>query len=41
MDYGCNERRKTKKDLRRKRRERVFKRGGHDRAQPLRVIPSS
>lgn len=31
MDYGNNERRTTKKDLRRKRRERVFKRGGHER----------
>jgi hypothetical protein len=32
MDYGYSERRKTKKDLRRKRRERVFKRGGQQRS---------
>jgi hypothetical protein len=28
MDYGYGERRTTKKDLKRKRGERVFKRGG-------------
>jgi hypothetical protein len=27
-EYGYSERRKTKKDLRRKRRERVYKQGG-------------
>ncbi len=32
MDYGKPERRKTKKDLRRKRRTRVYKRGGKFRS---------
>lgn len=31
MDYGGNERRKTKKDLRRKRLARGYKRGGQFR----------
>jgi hypothetical protein len=32
MDYGNVERRRTKKDLRRKRKQRVFKHGGHFRS---------
>lgn len=31
MDYGGCDRRTTKKDLRRKRRVRIYKRGGPDR----------
>jgi hypothetical protein len=31
MDYGCSERRTSKKDLRRKRKNRAFKRGGQFR----------
>ena len=33
MDYACTERRKTKKDLKRKRRYRVYKKGGKWRAE--------
>lgn len=29
MDYACGEKRRSKKDLKRKRQFRVFKRGGH------------
>ncbi|MFZ5955639.1 MAG: hypothetical protein ACOYT4_04385 [Nanoarchaeota archaeon] len=32
MDYGCPDRRKTKKDLKRKRTFRVYKKGGALRA---------
>lgn len=32
MDYGYNEKRSSKKDQRRKRRDRVFKRGGQLRS---------
>jgi hypothetical protein len=28
MDYGCPERRKTKKDLRRKRKAGIYRHGG-------------
>jgi hypothetical protein len=30
-DYCCGERRTTKKDLKRKRKDRVYKRGGQSR----------
>ena len=33
MDYGGNERRRTKKDLKRKRLARGYKRGGQFRTQ--------
>jgi len=32
MDYGGNEKRRTKKDLKRKRRARGYKRGGQFRS---------
>ena len=32
MDYGCSERRRTKKDLKRKRTQRAYKRGGKFRS---------
>jgi len=35
MDYGCGEKRKTKKDLRRKRLFRAYKRGGIFRTAEL------
>ncbi len=35
MEYGGNERRKTKKDLKRKRRARAYKRGGKFRSQEV------
>jgi hypothetical protein len=35
MDYGFPERRRSKKDLRRKRRERVYKQGGSQRTVTL------
>jgi hypothetical protein len=31
-DYICNEQRKSKKNSKKKRKERVYKRGGHERA---------
>jgi len=33
MEYACPERRKTKKDLRRKRAWRVYKKGGKGRTE--------
>lgn len=30
-DYICEEQRRSKKDLRKKRKDRVYKRGGHER----------
>ena len=35
MDYGGNERRKTKKDLKRKRLARGYKRGGKFRSSEV------
>ena len=35
MDYGGDERRKTKKDLKRKRLARGYKRGGQFRSQSV------
>ena len=35
MRYACPEKRKTKKDLRRKRRYRVYKRGGKFRGTKI------
>lgn len=35
MDYGGNDRRKTKGDLKRKRRNRVYKRGGQFRTHDV------
>jgi hypothetical protein len=35
MDYGCGEKRKTKKDLREKRRMRVYKKGGKFRSSSV------
>jgi len=35
MDYGGNERRRTKKDLKRKRLARGYKRGGQFRSQTV------
>jgi hypothetical protein len=35
MDYGGNERRKTKKDLKRKRLNRGYKRGGQFRTHAV------
>lgn len=35
MDYGGNDRRRTKKDLKRKRLVRVYRRGGRFRAQVI------
>ena len=35
MDYGGNERRKTKKDLKRKRLARAYKRGGQFRTNEV------
>lgn len=35
MDYSCGERRRSKKDLKRKRQARVFKRGGQQRGQEV------
>jgi hypothetical protein len=32
-DYMCSEQRKSKKDMRRKRRDRVYKHGGHGRTE--------
>jgi hypothetical protein len=31
-DYICSEQRKSKKQLRKKRKYRVYKKGGHERA---------
>lgn len=33
MEYACSERRRTKKDLKRKRRYRVYKTGGKGRTE--------
>lgn len=33
MEYGMPEKRRTKKDLRRKRKKRVYKRGGEGRTK--------
>lgn len=33
MDYACGDKRRSKKDLKRKRQFRVFKRGGQMRGQ--------
>ncbi len=35
MDYGAPQKRKTKKDLKRKRQYRVYKRGGQFRSQEV------
>jgi hypothetical protein len=35
MDFGGNDRRKTKKDLKRKRLARAYKRGGKFRSQEI------
>ncbi len=37
MDYGVPERRRSKKDLRRKRRFRVYKQGGSHRGTEIRA----
>jgi len=36
MDYGIPEKRKTKKDLRKKRKQRAYKRGGKFRSTDVR-----
>jgi len=40
MEYGGSERRKTKKDLKRKRLARAYKRGGKFRVQEISEINS-
>jgi hypothetical protein len=35
MDYGCGEKRKTKKDLKMKRKLRAYKRGGKFRCSEI------
>jgi hypothetical protein len=39
MDYGGVERRRTKKDLKRKRKARGYKRGGQFRTQEIKNEP--
>jgi len=41
MDYSSGEKRRTKKDLKRKRQFRVFKRGGHQRGQEIGSVRES
>ncbi|MCH7851096.1 MAG: hypothetical protein IH845_05630 [Nanoarchaeota archaeon] len=41
MDYGGNERRRTKKDLKRKRLARGYKRGGQFRTQAVNETSTS
>ena len=38
MDYGGNDKRKTKKDLKRKRLARGYKRGGKFRSSDIREV---
>jgi hypothetical protein len=41
MDYGGNERRRTKKDLKRKRKLRGYKRGGQFRTHEIEIKEGS
>ncbi len=41
MDYSSDDKRKTKKDLKRKRQYRVYKRGGQFRSQEVDDTKSS
>lgn len=40
MDYGGNDRRRSKKDLKRKRLFRAYKRGGRFRTQGINEVES-
>jgi hypothetical protein len=37
MEYSCGEKRRSKKDLKRKRQFRVFKRGGQQRGMEVEI----